>query len=70
MYHTKALQKSVRQHLRNAFAQGVGSTVSIFGGYCRFTPGRSDAEAIAGDWRRVGSHLSEAATTKTIDTGR
>ena len=63
MKQKEMTQAAVKRYLRRAFARGVGSTVSIFGGRYRFTPGRSDAEALAGDWRRVGSYLSDAIET-------
>lgn len=55
-------KKTVMARFRRSFSEGVGSIVSLQGGYIRLSLGstRTDAEKLRGDWEVVCRELRAA----------
>lgn len=63
-------KRAVMAKFRRSFNEGVGSIVSLQGGYLRLPLGstRTDAEKLRSDWEAVGRELREAYYTETSTT--
>ncbi len=55
-------QRALQSRLNASFLRGVGSVLWLRDGYSSFRaiPASRDAQALAGDWRRVGNQLWRA----------
>lgn len=55
-------KKAVMARFRHSFNEGVGSIISMPGGYIRLPLGssRTDAEKLRGDWATVGNDIRSA----------
>lgn len=55
-------KKAVMARFRHSFNEGVGSVISMPGGYIRLPLGssRTDAEKLRGDWVAVGNEIRSA----------
>ena len=55
-------KKAVMARFRHSFGEGVGSVISMPGGYIRLPLGSSgtDAEKLRGDWETVGNEIRSA----------
>ena len=55
-------KKAVMARFRHSFNEGVGSIMSMPGGYIRVPLGssRTDAEKLRGDWETVGNDIRSA----------
>lgn len=55
-------KKAVMARFRHSFNEGVGSIMSMPGGYIRMPLGsyRTDAEKLRGDWETVGDEIRSA----------
>lgn len=63
-------KRAVLAKFRRSFGEGVGSVVSLQGGYLRLPLGseRTDAEKLRSDWEVVGRELREAYDTESSTT--
>lgn len=64
MPYTSNRIHTLKQQLNSSFFSGVGSLLNIRGGYKTYRPSSaaSDIDAIAGDWKRVGDQILQAAS--------
>lgn len=60
-------RRAVMAEFRRSFSEGVGSIVSLQGGYLQLPLGstRTDADKLRRDWEAVGRELREAYDTET-----
>ncbi len=56
-------KKAVMARFRRSFGEGVGSIMSLSGGYIKMPLGsmHTDAEQLHGDWKTVGDELRSAS---------